>query len=140
MHWRRVAISAAIVITGLIALGRITGFLVDWLWFSSIGYAGVFWTIFTAEAVLFIAVFTATAGAIWLSGRLTVRYTGKSVPAPSDAGYSRRMTPTLPEIPRQVSPRLPWRLIIAGIAILIGFLAAWGEISSWDMGLRFLLD
>ena len=33
---RRYAIRAAAGVVGLIVLGRITGILVDWLWFSSI--------------------------------------------------------------------------------------------------------
>jgi uncharacterized membrane protein (UPF0182 family) len=32
-------------------------FLVDWLWFSAIGYLGVFWTTIFAEAAVFFAVF-----------------------------------------------------------------------------------
>src|SRR5258708_27760938 len=138
MRGRRIAIAAAIVVGGLIVLGRVSGFLVDWLWFSSIGYLGVFWTIFTAQAMLFIAVFVASAGAVWLSGFLALRYAGRSVPAPSGAGFSRRLPQTLPEILRQVSPRLPWRSFIAGIALLLALSIAAGDVSSWDMALRFL--
>ncbi len=42
-----IAILILIVVLGLIVLGRVGDALVDWLWFSSIGYVGVFWTIFT---------------------------------------------------------------------------------------------
>src|SRR5258708_33127608 len=111
MRGRRIAIAAAIVVGGLIVLGRVSGFLVDWLWFSSIGYLGVFWTIFTAQAMLFIAVFAASAGAVWLTGLLALRYAGSLAPAPSGAGFSR-LPQTFSEILRQVSPRLPWRLLI----------------------------
>jgi hypothetical protein len=38
----------------LILLGD---FLVDWLWFSAIGYLNVFWTIIIAEAEVFFSVF-----------------------------------------------------------------------------------
>ncbi len=40
------AILIAIVVLGVILLGRAGNTLVDWLWFSSIGYEDVFWTIF----------------------------------------------------------------------------------------------
>src|SRR5579859_497515 len=135
MPWRRIAISAAIVVGGLIVLGRVSGFLVDWLWFSSIGYPSVFWTIIAAQAMLFIAVFVASAGAVWLSGLLALRYAGRSAPARSGAGFP--LPQTLPEILRQVSPRLPWRLFIGGVALLLGLSIAAGEISSWDIALRF---
>src|SRR5260370_38395202 len=73
---RRIAITVAIVIVGLIVVGRITGVLVDWLWFSSIGYVDVFWTVLSAKALLFVAVFATSAGAIWGSGVLAHRYAG----------------------------------------------------------------
>ena len=37
-----------------------------------------------------------------------------------------------------MSPQLPWRLIIPGAALVLGLLIAAGELSSWDMALRFL--
>ena len=60
---RRNAITVAVVVVvGLIVVGRITGVLVDWLWFSSIGYVDVFWTVLSAQALLFVAVFAVSAG------------------------------------------------------------------------------
>ncbi|HEV2547866.1 MAG TPA: UPF0182 family protein, partial [Stellaceae bacterium] len=138
MPWRRVAILVAVVVAGLIALGRVSDFLVDWLWFSSIGYAEVFWTIFTAQAVLFLAVFVASAGALWLSGRLALRYAKRRGSWPSGPAFARRLPETLPELLGQVSPRLPWRLVITGFALLLGLLVAAGETSSWSTALRFL--
>src|SRR5436190_16755916 len=55
--WRgavMVLIIAAIVLSiCLILLGLTGDFLVDWLWFSTIGYLGVFWTTIAAEAEVF---------------------------------------------------------------------------------------
>jgi uncharacterized protein len=137
MRWTRVAMVGAVAVVSLIALGRISDFLVDWLWFSSIGYVEVFWTIFTAKAVLFVAVFAGSAGALWLSGRLALRSVRPH--ARSRATFTPQLPATsLPELFRQVSPRLPWRLVIAGIALVLGLLIAIGEISSWDLALRFL--
>src|SRR5262249_14631623 len=46
-----VLIIAAIVLSiGLILLGLTGDFLIDWLWFSTIGYLGVFWTTIAAES------------------------------------------------------------------------------------------
>ena len=47
---RRVALIVGIVILGVIVIGRAARVLVDWLWFSSLGYTGVFWTILRREA------------------------------------------------------------------------------------------
>src|SRR6266568_806988 len=64
-----VLIIAAIVLSiCLILLGLTGDFLVDWLWFSTIGYLGVFWTTIAAEAEVFFAVFVATAVILWVNG------------------------------------------------------------------------
>ena len=39
---RRVAVLVAVTVLALIVLGRAGDTLVDWLWFSSIGYVGVY--------------------------------------------------------------------------------------------------
>jgi hypothetical protein len=70
-----VLIIAAIVLAiCLILLGLTGDFLVDWLWFSTIGYLGVFWTTIVAEAEVFFAVFVATAIILWVNGSLASRF------------------------------------------------------------------
>jgi hypothetical protein len=67
-------VAAIIVLICLILLGLTADFLVDWLWFSAIGYLGVFWTTIVAEAGVFVAVFVATAVILWLNGLLAFRF------------------------------------------------------------------
>jgi uncharacterized protein len=54
MPWRGAVVVLIIAATALsiclILLGLTGDFLVDWLWFSSIGYLDVFWTTIVAEA------------------------------------------------------------------------------------------
>jgi len=138
MRWRRVAITAAVVIAGLIVVGRFTGVLVDWLWFSSIGYVDVFWTILSTQALLFVAVFAASAGTMWVSGFLAHRYARSLGIWPSRAVRSSGTLRVVSELGEQVAPRIPWRSCIAGAAVLLGLLIAVGEISNWDVALRFL--
>jgi uncharacterized protein len=57
MTLRRIALSMIVVAAFFIALGIVLEFLVDWLWFSTLGYLGVFLTIFAAKAGLFLVVF-----------------------------------------------------------------------------------
>src|SRR6202047_188458 len=58
----------------LIMLGLASDFLVDWLWFSTIGYLPVFLTSIGAKASVFFTVLTATAVILWLNGLLAVRF------------------------------------------------------------------
>ena len=70
--WRGVVvvliIAAIVLAICLILLGLTSDFLVDWLWFSTIGYLSVFWTTIVAEAEVFFAVFLATAIIVWVNG------------------------------------------------------------------------
>ncbi|MFP3565186.1 UPF0182 family protein [Paraburkholderia sp. SIMBA_030] len=140
VRWRRYGIAAAVVIASLIVVGRITGILVDWLWFSSIGYVDVFWTVFSAKAWLFVAVFAASAGAIWMSAFVAHRCARRFRFKPSLAGeaFSSRTHEIISELADQVAPGIPWRSIIAGGAVLIGLVIAASEMSNWDVALRFL--
>src|ERR1700726_2978637 len=70
-------VAAIVVGICLILLGLASDFLVDWLWFSSIGYLQVFLTTISAKAAVFFAVFTATAVILWLNGSLAVRFAGR---------------------------------------------------------------
>ncbi|TKC83116.1 UPF0182 family protein [Trinickia terrae] len=141
---RRNAIRVAAVIVGLIVLGRITGTLVDWLWFDSIGYDGVFWTVFWARLAIFTAVFALSAGAVALSGLAAHRFATSIdvlsvvVEPPDDDARRYRGPPDLAEVASQIAPRIPWRLTIAGVAVLIGLFFAASKVSNWDIALRFL--
>jgi len=128
MAWRGVAVAIAVVAAGLIALGMLTDLLVDWSWLSSIGYVGVFWTVLGAKAALFVAVFVASTGLLWLNGQLAFRRA-------ASAGAWGGTMPT--PFGRPVPPLL-WRLLIAGAAAAIGLMIAGGETGHWDTVLRFI--
>jgi uncharacterized protein len=138
MRGKYVAVLIAIVVLGLIVLGRAGSTLVDWLWFSSIGYEGVFWTIFTARTVLFLAVFAASTGAFWLSGGLALRFARRPAARPASAIFSTGPSQTPLLLIGYVSPHVSGRLLVAGAAVLLGLLTASIELSNWEVVLRFL--
>ena len=126
---RRLATWVVAVIVALVAAGRVSDLIVDWLWFTSAGYAGVFRTIFTTQALLLLAVFGVSAGAIWVSGWLAHRC----------ARQAQAWTPEARGEPvGEMAMRLPWRAAIAGVAVFVGLLMAVGELSSWDTALRYI--
>src|SRR5215475_8069025 len=138
MLMKRIAILVAIVVLGLIVLARMGDALVDWLWFSSVGYAGVFWTIFTTRYVLFLAVFAVSAGLFWLSGWLALRFAQGPARWPSRTQFARRGPQTSLELLGYASSHVPWRLLVAGAAVLLGLFTAGIELSNWDTLLRYL--
>jgi uncharacterized membrane protein (UPF0182 family) len=132
-------IAAVVIGIFLILLGLASDFLVDCLWFSSIGYLQVFWTTIGAKAVVFFAVWTATAVTLWLNGWLAVRFARRQ-PTQSVTGIAWRpagnMSP--PDLLALMRDRLPWPRVIAGAAALIALLVAAIEVGNWNVFLQFL--
>ena len=131
MRGKYVAILVASVVLGLIALGRAGNTLVDWLWFSSIGYEGVFWTIFTARTVLFLAVFAVSTGALWLSGAVALRFARQPAAWPARAAFSTGASQSPIQLIGYVSPHVSGRLLVAGAAVLLGLCLAGGQHGVW---------
>ena len=119
MRWRGMAGAIMFLVAGLVTLGLTSDFLVDWLWFSAVGYREVFWTVFTAKAGLFIAVFIGSTIPVWVYGTLAFRFArqrGPWLPVAFDRGSTtvRTWSGTLPEPVGTRFPQLPWRWLIAG--------------------------
>jgi uncharacterized membrane protein (UPF0182 family) len=114
MPRRAIAVAALVIVAGFVVLGLTTDFLVDWTWFSAIGYPVVFWTILGSKAALFVAVFAVSAILLWVNGFLASRFARRrGYVYPVDFEREAGAPPTLPELLELMS-RLPWRLIIPG--------------------------
>ena len=137
-RFRRTAIAVVAVIAVLVFVGRITGLVIDGLWFASIGYADVFWTVISTQATLFAAVCVVSALVIGASGfvahRCATRPGSWQVQAARPAGTPDLVT----ALAEQLAPRIPWRFSIVASALVFGCVIATAETSSWDMVLRFV--
>ena len=74
MPRRGIAVAVIVIVACFIVLGLTSDFLVDWAWFSAIGYLDVFGTILGGKAVLFFAVFAGSAILLWVNGSLASRF------------------------------------------------------------------
>jgi uncharacterized membrane protein (UPF0182 family) len=143
MSWRRIGVTLAVFVVLLIVLGRAGDLVVDWVWFSTIGYAGVFWTVFAAKALLFATVFAVSAlllfvnatVAVWLATRRRVR-----LPVAFTGGNAtlRPLSGTPADVLALVSPLLQRRLLILAVALVIALLIALSESGQWDLVLRYI--
>jgi uncharacterized protein len=136
-------VAVAVIVATLVLLGGANGLVVDWAWFSTIGYVGVFWTVFSTKAVLFIVVFAVSTLLLWVSGRLALWLASRRRPRLSvvlDPGVGA--VRALPRAPAEwlgpASAGLPWRLIILASGLVGGLLIAIGETGKWDLILRFI--
>jgi uncharacterized membrane protein (UPF0182 family) len=142
--WGRGAFLALVIAlvffaTCLILLGSTVDFIVDWLWFSAIGYLSVFWTVIVAKAEVFLAVFLATAIVLWINGAVALRWARASrIDRRIDLIWRGTGTATLPDILDFMRDRLRWPPVIAGSAVVLATLVAWGELHNWPVFLRFL--
>ncbi len=143
MAWRRIGVTVALIVAAFMFLGRASDLMVDWAWFSTLGYVGVFWTIFATKAVLFTAVFAVSALLLWVNGTLAARFASRrrlQLPATFVPGFAtvhaRPGTPA--NVFAFVSPLLQRRLLILAVALVIALLIAMAEAGQWDLILRFI--
>ena len=139
MPRRGIAVAVIVIVACFIVLGLTSDFLVDWAWFSAIGYLDVFGTILGGKAVLFFAVFAGSAILLWVNGSLASRFARRRGHV-HPVGFAQEAggVQTLPELLELMRQRLPWRLLIAGVAGVLAILIAAGEVSNWDLFLRFV--
>jgi len=143
MRSRRVIVAVAVLVACLIAIARASSLMVDWVWFSSTGHSGVFWTVFTTKIALFVTVFAVSGLLLWGNATLALRLTWRRrlrLPASLNPGFAN--VPILPGAPddllRLALPRIPWRSLILAVSLAIGALIAIGEAGQWDLALRFI--
>ena len=138
MRRRTLAVAGIVILVCLVALGRVGDFLVDLVWFSSIGYLDVFWTIFRAKAALGTATFLGSALALWVSGSLALRFARRPVPLPPAFDWGAATASLSPGPFARAPLRLSRRLLVALAAVVPGALIAAGEAGNWDLALRFI--
>ena len=120
-------IAAVVVGICLILLGLASDFLVDWLWFSSIGYLQVFLTSIGAKAAVFFTVFTATAIILWLNGLFAVRFSRRQPTQTVAASAWNPAGSAPPDLLTLIRDRLPRPRFIAGGAGVLALLVAAAE-------------
>lgn len=133
MPLKRIGLTIAVIVASFLVLGRVSEFVVDWAWFSTIGFLGVFWTVFAAKAFIFAAVFTVSTLLLWVNATLAVRFASQQRLRP----FSPDFATVLPLFARE-SQLLRRRLIVLAVALVFGLLIAIGEAGQWDMILRFI--
>jgi uncharacterized membrane protein (UPF0182 family) len=123
----------------LILLGLVGDFLVDWMWFSAIGYWQVFRTTIVAKAGVFFVVFAATAVIVWVNARLALHFT-RQRRVRFRAAFDWRLATTTPppNLFEFLRNRLSWSLVTAGSAGVVALLVAWWELGNWSVFLQFL--
>jgi uncharacterized membrane protein (UPF0182 family) len=139
MGWKGIGIATAVIIAALIALGRASSVIVDWAWFTSVGYVSVFWTVFATKAVILVAVLVLSAVVFWINGGVALRLSQpRQLRLPAVLNQSFATPHGTPGTFGAALPPLPWRWLIFAAAIVLAFLVALEEMGNWELILRFI--
>src|SRR6185437_210858 len=128
--------AAAVIVAAFVLLSLGDSLIVDLLWFTSLGYRGVFATTIAAEIAIFAIVWLIAFLAIWISALIALHYSRDRERLRVVRRSDEMVEVNLPELIRALGDRMPWRLIVAGAAALLALFVAQGEASSWDVYLR----
>jgi uncharacterized membrane protein (UPF0182 family) len=127
---------AAIVIVVLAILGLGDQFLVDLLWFDSLGYGSVFRTMWGAQIGVFVIVWIVAFAAIAGSALIALRMTPDRERLRVVRRPDEMVEVNLPELIRTLGERIPWRILIIVAAAVLALFVAQGEGSNWDVYLK----
>ncbi len=136
MPWKGITGAAIAIVVCLIASCIIVDFMVDWIWFSALGYWDVFWTVFRTRTSMFLVILVTTAALLSLNGWLA-----SGLPSKGGAKRSREVVAgaprhaAVPDLRGVVRGRLA--LLVPGVATVVGALVAAGEMTNWNVLLQF---
>jgi uncharacterized membrane protein (UPF0182 family) len=114
------------VITG--ALVALSGFYVDWLWFQSVGFTGVWSTVLTTKVALFVVAGLLTSFIISLNVYVAFRRRPFYVPTSVEADNLERYRATIDPIRK---------LAFAGIALVLFYFGGTSATNLWSSWLLF---
>ncbi|MGH7813611.1 MAG: UPF0182 family protein [Candidatus Binataceae bacterium] len=129
---------AAAAIAVLATLGYLDTLAVDYLWYRTLGYGGVFDTTLGAQIVIFIAVWIVAFVVILVSGLAAVRMSRGRPPMHVVHRNGEMAEINLPELIRSLGDRIPWKWIVTGVAAILAAFVAQGEAANWTVYLEGL--
>jgi uncharacterized membrane protein (UPF0182 family) len=131
-------IVAAVVIAIVVLFFVFSRFFVDLLWFSSLGFRAVFTTTWLTMLAVFVIASVVSAAILLLNGFIAAKTTPGARHRPQNFRIIGRSAQGLPEIIELSFEKLPWRLIIAGVALVAGLLIGLAQTANWDLFLKWL--
>src|SRR4030095_14477606 len=142
MKRRIVLLAAPLVIAAVVGLGAGSEFLVDWLWFRSLGLGSVFSTLWGAWVVTFAVVAIASWLILICNGLLAAHAAGPSVRRLRLVRAADDAT-RLPEVLEISLEYIPWRaIVLAGASVVsvglgLAYAARWEDVLKWWYGTAF---
>jgi len=121
-----------------LSFSTITGFLVDWLWFDSLGFGAVFSTVWRTQVVVFAVAAGASAVVLAINGLLALRLHAPRLRRLRLVRGDGTRIEGLPEFLELSPDALPWRTIVVVAAVVLGVLIGMAQAGNWELFLRWL--
>jgi len=137
MRLRHILVVLATVVIAVVVLFSVGDRLaVNWLWFGSLGYRSVFTTTLAAQLTIFALTWVVAFAAICLSGLIAVKLskdqaTLRLVHHPEGMREIR-----LPDLLRAHGDRVPWKLLVAAMSVVLAIFVAQAEAGNWATYLK----
>jgi len=128
---------AASIVAILVTFFVFSRFFVDLLWFSALGFRAVFTTTWLTVLAVFAVATGLSSAILLLNGFIAVKTT---TAAPNRRPHFRivgRGAQGLPEIIELSLDKLPWRLIVTAVALLLGLFIGLAQTGNWDDFLKW---
>jgi uncharacterized protein len=131
-------ILAASIIAVLVTFFVFSRFFVDLLWFSSLGFRAVFTRSWLTVLTVFVSATGVSSAILLLNGFIALGATSATSNRRPSFRIVGRGAQGLPEIIELSLDKLPWRLIIAGVALIVGLFIGFAQTGNWDTILKWL--
>ncbi len=132
------ALAAAAIVAALITLGALSRFFVDLLWFDALGFRSVFTTVWLAQISVFAAAAGLSFAILFLNGLAALSATASGPHAPRGFRVLGRNPQGLPELIEISLNRLPWKLLLGGVALVLSLILGFTQAGHWDIALKWL--
>ncbi len=130
-------ILAVLLITVAGSLSALTSFLVDWLWFDSLGFAAVFFTTWRTQVAAFAGATGSAALLLAVNGLFAVRMHAPPAHRLRLIKGDGRSNEGLPVFVEFSPDTLPWRVIVIAAAVVLGVLIGFAQATNWQIFLRW---
>jgi uncharacterized protein len=133
----------SLIITGSIVAVLVTFFVfsrffVDLLWFSALGFRAVFTRSWLTVLTVFVSATGLSSAILLLNGLIALRMTTAGSNRPRSFRIVGRSAEGLPQVIELSLDKLPLRLIIAAVALVVGLFNGFAQTGNWDTLLKWL--
>ncbi len=127
---------AAVIFAALVAFFVFSRFFVDLLWFGSLGFRAVFTTTWFTMLSVFVIAAGLSSAILLLNGLLALRTNAKTR-RPQSFRVIGRNPQGVPEVIELSLDKLPMRLIVTAVALLVGLFVGFAQTGNWDIFLKW---